>query len=182
MGGSDANEIHPLPDQERFTLGRSNGLRGFGDKTVGRYDRTGNLIRPVPLGRLDFGGNVLVNLNLELRVPVNKRSGIWAVAFFDTGALAADHRQLYFWESFRSAVGIGFRYLLLNQIPIRVDLGFALGDLRCEKYQVDSQGANVGCDRTEDRATIHFGFLYPFLGQPRLFPFGTCSKDVFHLN
>ncbi len=161
-GGSDATEVRPLPEQERFTLGKSNGLRGFGDKSVGRYNALGELIRPAPLQRLDFGGNVLLNFNLELRIPLSKKAGLWAVTFFDAGALAAEHSQLHFPESFRSGAGFGLRLLLLNQIPIRLDLGFVLGALRCEVYREVTPGAGLTCDRLEPRTSLHLGFLYPF--------------------
>ena len=160
-GGSDATELQPLPDGERFTLGKSNGLRGYGDKSVGRYDTLGHLIKPAPLNRLDLGGNVLLNFNLEIRIPIAKKAGLWAVAFYDVGALAADHSQLYF-SSFRSAAGLGLRYLVLNQIPIRIDLGFILGKSRCESYKDPTPGGDLACSRWEERASLQFGFLYPF--------------------
>lgn len=157
-GGSDADAQTPLPLNERFTLGGSNGLRGFDDNAVGLYGRGGRLLRPEERGNLSVGGNVLVNGNLELRVPMARSAGLWFALFGDMGALAAEHDQLYFFDSFRYSVGVGLRYLIGNQIPLRIDWGFIISP-RCRAYQIDDPDAS--CIK-EEPTDLHFGFLYPF--------------------
>jgi len=87
---------------------------------------------------------------------------VWMVSFFDWGALAATHDQVYP-KSFRFSAGLGLRYLLMNQIPVRLDWGAVIGDLRCQSYVASSiEAGSPLCERTEDRTAVHFGFLYPF--------------------
>jgi outer membrane protein assembly factor BamA len=161
-GGSDATEEAPLPTQERYTLGNSNGMRGFADDAIGRYGKDGSLLLGDPGSGFDYGGNVLINGSMELRIPLVERAGIWMVSFFDWGALAADHKEV-FPASFRFSAGVGFRYLLMNQIPVRLDWGAVMGDLRCRSYDIDSIGTDSPiCIANEDRTAVHFGFLYPF--------------------
>ena len=162
-GGSDADETHPLPTKDRFTLGGNNGMRGFADDAVGRYDRSGHLLKPPEGSRLDVGGNVVVNGSLELRVPILESAGLWLGLFTDMGALAAKHAELYP-NSLRASVGVGLRYLLGDQIPFRLDWGLVLGP-RCARYWLDDAAQpedRYACRTTEDPSTLHFGFLYPF--------------------
>lgn len=161
-GGSNGSEDFPLPTQERFTLGNSNGLRGFAEDAVGRYDAQGALLAPPEDSLLDYGGNVLLNGSVELRIPIVKAAGLWMSTFFDWGALAANHDEIHA-QSFRFSAGLGLRYLLMNQIPIRLDWGAVLGDLRCQAYSADSlEKGSPQCETQENRSAVHFGFLYPF--------------------
>ncbi len=162
-GGSDANEQHPLPTKDRFTLGGNNGMRGFADDAVGRYDRTGHLLKPPEGSRLDAGGNVVVNASLEFRVPILESAGLWLGLFTDMGALAATHAELYP-NSLRASVGVGLRYLLGDQIPFRLDWGLVVGP-RCARYWLDDAARpedRYRCRTAEDPSALHFGFLYPF--------------------
>lgn len=163
--GSTADAATPLPLRERYSLGGSNGLRGFEDNAVGRYDKDGELIRLEGTDRLDTGGNVLVNFNMELRFPLIPSIWVFGVVFTDIGALAAEHSELYP-SSFRFSAGVGLRLLLFEQIPVRVDFGFPL-ERRCAAYYTDSSQVGAGgdvtdCAREEDTMNFHFNILYPF--------------------
>lgn len=151
-GGSRTFGQPFLPANERYTLGGSNGLRGFADNAVCRYAEDGTLAPTCPG---EFGGNVVVNGSFELRVPLLERLGVWAATFVDAGALADSHETLYA-ASFRASFGVGLRWLIGGQIPIRLDVGFPLGGARCL-----TQPGDEPC-LTEDRSSFHFDFLYPF--------------------
>ncbi len=152
-GGSRTFGQPFLPANERYTLGGSNGLRGFADNAVCRYTVDGELDPSCPG---EYGGNVVVNGSLELRVPLLRRLGFWAATFLDVGALADAHDTLYA-ASFRFSWGLGVRWLIGGQIPVRLDVGFPLGAARCVAY--DAEGGP--CTR-EDPSAVHFDFLYPF--------------------
>jgi outer membrane protein assembly factor BamA len=174
--GGDGNSL--LPANEIFTLGGSNGMRGYADHAIGRYQADGRLdtgyidndgarAGAIQDYREDGGGNVVLNGNVELRVPILKKYGVWAATFLDVGAVARDHSQLHP-ESFRFSTGIGLRYLIGNQIPLRLDWGIALGEPRCLAYSAtaDFGGPNfdpvASCDRQEEGYQVHFDLLYPF--------------------
>lgn len=164
-GGSTATDSDPLPTRERYSLGGSNGMRGFADNAVGRYDADGELLRPEAAGKLDTGGNVLVNFNLELRFPLIPDIWLWGVVFTDMGALAADHASLHP-SSFRFSAGFGLRLLIFDQIPVRLDFGFPL-ERRCAQYYTDSTQVGAGetaggCAGIDDAFNYHINVLYPF--------------------
>jgi len=150
-GGSSTFGEDFLPANERFTLGGANGLRGYGDNAVCRYDERGELDADCPG---EFGGNVVVNGSLELRAPILESLGVWIAAFIDAGAIARGHKSLYP-ASFRGSAGLGLRWLIGGQIPIRLDIGFPL-DRRC--LMPIPEGGCV----LEDASAVHFDFLYPF--------------------
>ncbi|MBI3179998.1 MAG: BamA/TamA family outer membrane protein, partial [Deltaproteobacteria bacterium] len=129
-------------------------LRGFTDNGLCRYDKDGKLDPTCPD---TFGGNVLVNGSLELRVPLFKLwiFGFWAGAFFDAGALAEDHAKLYA-ASFRFSAGLGLRILVGDLVPVRFDVGFPVFERRCVAYTTDG-----ACVR-EKPSQFNFGFLYTF--------------------
>lgn len=174
--GGDGNSL--LPANEIYTLGGSNGMRGYADHSVGRYDANGwldtgyvnnqgNLVGAIVDYRSDGGGNVVLNGNVEVRLPIFKRYGVWAATFLDVGAVARDHSQIYP-ESFRFSTGLGVRYLIGNQIPLRLDWGLALGEKRCLAYSptADFTDPNFdpdeACASREDGYQIHLDLLYPF--------------------
>ena len=102
-----------LPASERFFAGGDTTVRGFALDQLGTaytLDTNGFAI----------GGNAVVIVNAELRVPVYR--GLGVVGFVDAGNVfartsAIDPGQL------RSAVGFGLRYRSPVG-PIRVDIGF----------------------------------------------------------
>jgi len=141
-----------LPLDERFTLGGSNGLRGFVDNGVCRYEEDGALKADCAE---EFGGNVLVSGSLELRVPVFEDIGLWLATFMDVGALAERHDELYP-RSFRWGAGVGVRFLLGGLIPIRLDFGFPVFERRC--IALTAEGACI----SEESSQVHFDLLYSF--------------------
>jgi len=150
-GGAATFDDAFLPADERYSLGGSNGMRGFADNGVCRYDKSGRVLDSCAT---EFGGNVVVNGSLELRVPIVKSAGLWMGTFIDIGALAESHETLYP-ASFRFGAGLGVRYLLGGLFPIRLDFGFPVIQRRCIRY-VDDQCV------LEDASQVHFDLLYTF--------------------
>jgi outer membrane protein assembly factor BamA len=114
-GNSEVQTIEDLPASERFYAGGDTTIRGF------ELDRVG---MPNTITELGFprGGNGLVLLNGELRIPVWRD---WGVAVFtDVGNVYERVTQIDLGEV-RGAAGFGLRY---NSPvgPLRLDLGFKL--------------------------------------------------------
>ena len=111
--------IEDLPASERFYAGGDTTIRGFALDSVGT---------PETISESGFpkGGNGLVLVNAELRVPVWKDFG--AALFVDTGNVFERVTQIDLSE-LRSAAGFGLRYAS-RLGPIRFDVGFKLGELR----------------------------------------------------
>jgi hypothetical protein len=107
--------VEDLPASERFFAGGDTTVRGFS------LDRLG---APETLDPNGFprGGNAVLVLNAELRVPVWRDLG--AVTFLDAGNVFARVPDLAL-SDIRGSAGFGFRYS--SPIgPLRVDLGFKL--------------------------------------------------------
>jgi outer membrane protein assembly factor BamA/autotransporter translocation and assembly factor TamB len=92
LGGSD----QPVPRSERFYAGGSATLRGFAQNAVG----------PIGLDRTPLGGEALLVLNNELRIPLI--SIVDGVAFVDIGNVYPTVRDFSFTD-IRESVGIGLR-------------------------------------------------------------------------
>jgi outer membrane protein assembly complex protein YaeT len=126
--------IEDLPASERFFAGGDTTIRGFALDTVGAP----NTISPRGFPR---GGNAVLVMNAELRIPVWKEFG---AAVFSDGGNVFDRVTEFELSELRGSVGFGVRYR--SPIgPIRVDLGFKL-------------------DRrpTEKRAALHFSIGQAF--------------------
>ena len=129
---------HPLlPISERFFAGGDTTVRGYA------FDRLG-----IPAGQpgatIDHdgfpqGGNAVVILNSEVRVPVTRDLGV--VGFLDGGNVY-DHVSNIRLGQIRGGVGFGVRYASPVG-PIRVDLGFKL----------DRQELGSGPNRERERLT-----------------------------
>ncbi len=107
--------VNDLPASERFFAGGDTSVRGYA------LDRLGT---PETIDRNGFplGGNAVIVLNAELRVPVWKDIGV--VGFVDAGNVFNRVGDFDVGE-IRPTTGFGFRYK--SPIgPIRVDLGFKL--------------------------------------------------------
>jgi outer membrane protein insertion porin family len=114
-GGVPEQPIEDLPASERFFAGGDTTIRGFALDTAGAP----NTISPTGFPR---GGNALVLLNGELRVPVWRDLG--AAFFMDGGNVFNRVAELDFGE-LRGSAGFGVRYR--SPIgPIRFDVGFKL--------------------------------------------------------
>ncbi|MBM4353081.1 MAG: hypothetical protein FJ109_04680 [Deltaproteobacteria bacterium] len=165
-GHSWSAEGGHLPPNQKFYLGTTSGMRGFPVRGVPQYDRKGEPLRdkvagtndkgePVDEFILREGGDTMVNGSLELRFPLLRLSGLWGAAFLDSGAVSQDLGSLYA-QSVRFSVGLGVRWLIGDQIPIRLDYGFVL-DPRCNRYD----GSNL-CVSEDDTGALDFGLLYTF--------------------
>lgn len=152
-----------LPPTHLFYLGGTTGVRGFPARGVLQYDGSGfpRLADDPTTAATDNevvdGGGTMFNASLELRFPVLRNAGLWAATFVDTGAVAPDLGATYLHgKSFRFTTGVGLRWLIGDQIPIRLDYGFVL-DPRCNK--VDGAGE---CISKDDTGALDFGLLYTF--------------------
>ena len=107
--------VEDLPASERFFAGGDTTVRGFALDTLG----TANTISPSGFPR---GGNAIVLLNGELRIPV--WGALAAAAFVDGGNVFSRVTEVDLGE-LRASAGFGVRYR--SPIgPIRLDLGFKL--------------------------------------------------------
>jgi outer membrane protein assembly factor BamA len=154
-----------LPATHKFYLGGTSGMRGFPARGVLQYDGKGYPLteeRAVDgADKTAFsvkeGGDTMLNGNIELRFPVLRSAGIWAALFLDVGALADGLTELVA-KSFRFSIGLGIRWLLGDQIPIRLDYGFVL-DRRCNAVATQDP---TQCLAEEDLGALDFGLLYTF--------------------
>ncbi len=107
--------VTDLPASERFFAGGDTSVRGYAlDRlgTAATIDRNG----------FPVGGNAVIVLNSELRIPVWKDIGV--VGFVDAGNVWARVSDFAFGD-IRPTTGFGLRYK--SPIgPLRVDLGFKL--------------------------------------------------------
>ena len=107
-----------VPTEFIRELGGSTTVRGFGDKQIPvRCPAEGAACSPV------IGGNHVGVYNLELRVKLFW--WFWAVGFYDAGTLVdfvEDVGPDTLWQS----LGFGLRWLIAEQIPVRLDFGFPL--------------------------------------------------------
>ena len=128
--------IEDLPASERFFAGGDTTIRGFALDTVG----ADNTISEQGFPR---GGNAVLIMNAELRVPVWGDLG--AALFVDGGNVFARVTQFDI-GNLRGSLGFGVRYR--SPIgPVRVDLGFKMD--RRE-------------DRGESRSVLHFSIGQAF--------------------
>jgi len=130
--------VDDLPASERFFAGGDTTIRGYALNTVGSADTISSNGFPT-------GGNAVLLLNGELRVPVWREVG--AVVFVDGGNVFRRVTEFDFGE-LRGSVGFGVRYR--SPIgPIRVDLGFKL-----DRRQIG--------ERLEPRTALHFSLGQAF--------------------
>jgi outer membrane protein insertion porin family len=112
--------IRDLPQSERFYAGGDTTVRGFALDTLGVRHTPSQPGDTIDQDGFPKGGNALVILNGELRVPVY--GGLGVVGFVDTGNVFARAVDMDLSE-LRTAVGFGVRYK--SPIgPLRIDLGF----------------------------------------------------------
>ena len=117
--------IEDLPASERFFAGGDTTIRGFALDTVGAPET----ISPSGFPR---GGNGVLIMNVELRVPV---AGDFGAAVFSDSGNVWERVTDFDITQLRGSVGFGVRYR--SPIgPIRVDLGFKLDRRTGESRQV----------------------------------------------
>ena len=114
-GTLSAGDTADVPFSERFFLGGSTHLRGWG-----RYE-----VSPTSLQGAPIGGRSFVDTSLELRLRVCCDIGM--VAFLDAGNVWAADWQSPFTE-LRQAVGVGVRYQTLVGV-VRGDVGYQLNPI-----------------------------------------------------
>ncbi len=108
--------VTDVPASERFFAGGDTSVRGYA------LDRLGIPFETIDINGFPTGGNAVLVVNAELRVPVI--GGLGAVGFMDAGQVFNrvsdfDFRQI------KPTAGLGLRYQ--SPIgPIRIDLGFKL--------------------------------------------------------
>jgi outer membrane protein insertion porin family len=101
-----------VPIQKRFFLGGRSTVRGFEEESLGAKGVDG----------APTGGDMMVNLNTELRVPL--RSGLIGAVFFDAGSVWFARDPVNDFD-LRETTGLGLRYLTPVG-PIGIDYGWKL--------------------------------------------------------
>lgn len=138
-GGNPVVEvIEDLPASERFFAGGDTTVRGFALDSLGS-------VRTITPSGFPRGGNGLVLLNAELRVPVWRDLG--AAFFVDAGNVFERVTQIEP-SDLRTAVGLGIRYRSPVG-PLRFDVGFKL-----DRREFGG--------KLEDRQAFHFSFGHAF--------------------
>ncbi|HEX6974862.1 MAG TPA: outer membrane protein assembly factor, partial [Vicinamibacterales bacterium] len=116
-GTTTIESLEDLPASERFFAGGGTTIRGFGLDEVGAPNTISSTGFPT-------GGNAVVILNAELRVPVPIFKGFGIAAFVDGGNVFQRVTQMDFGE-LRGSYGAGIRYI--SPIgPLRLDFGFKM--------------------------------------------------------
>lgn len=110
LSGFDAGRSLALPLSERFLMGGSGSVRGFGEGAIETVEGDAS------------GGDVFVQANAELRYGLVPALGVEGAAFLDAGELAREAGALSVGE-LRSAAGLGLRWVIANMIPVALDYG-----------------------------------------------------------
>jgi outer membrane protein assembly factor BamA len=111
----EGQKLQDLPASERFFAGGDTTVRGFAQDRLGSaevLDRNG----------VSNGGNALVVLNAELRIPLLQRLGLGGAAFADVGNVFARVNDLDLGK-LRTGLGVGIRWRSPVG-PLRVDFGW----------------------------------------------------------
>jgi outer membrane protein insertion porin family len=126
-GNALVDRITDLPASERFFAGGDTTVRGYARDTLGDQ---ATISRGFPRG-----GNALIILNSELRVPVWRDIG--GALFVDVGNVFSRVSEVEL-SHLRPTAGFGLRYK--SPIgPIRVDLGFKLDRGRFDRLPGDRE-------------------------------------------
>ncbi len=116
-GTTEVTTLEDLPASERFFAGGSSTIRGFGLDEVGA---------PNTISSTGFpnGGNAVLILNAELRIPVPVFKGLGVAAFMDGGNVFRRATEFDLGE-LRGSYGLGLRYR--SPIgPLSLDVGFKM--------------------------------------------------------
>ena len=98
---------------------------------------------PTQLNLLELAGRGLINLNLEARFPSFILSDLWLAGFFDLGGVSSS-AFAWSWSYLFPSFGVGVRYLLPGQVPVRFDIAYPLRDTRFSQQTL----------------SYHFNFFY----------------------
>jgi len=123
-----ANSFVPL--SEAFFTGGGDSLRGFpldgaGPQRSVYACSTGQTIPNCPLISVPSGGNELLVINVEARIPLPIKKGLGIVPFYDGGNVFPIIGFHDFTSLYSNNVGIGLRYATPVG-PIRIDVGHNL--------------------------------------------------------
>lgn len=114
-----------VPLSEKFFTGGGNTLRGFPLDSAGPQ-RQVPVCSAAPVSctfiQVPTGGNELLILNSEFRIPLPIRKGIGIVAFYDGGSVFPNVGFHDFTSLYSNNVGLGLRYATPVG-PIRIDVG-----------------------------------------------------------
>lgn len=115
-----------VPLSEKFFTGGGNSLRGFPLDGAGPQRSifacsSGQTIG-CPEIKVPSGGNELLLINSEARIPLPFRKGLGLVGFYDGGNVFSNVGFHNFTQLYSNNIGIGLRYATPVG-PVRVDLG-----------------------------------------------------------
>lgn len=177
------NAASRLPLNERYRLGGALGVRGYTTGGIRQYNRNGT-VRGVQNPGSQVGsdgtllpyacadrdkqgdcekydveddGDVMVSGSIELRTPPVFFDPLRLAFFYDIGGIALDFQDLGS-HSLRQGIGIGFRFLISGQLPVRLDISTPLGT-RCLEPGVAGDEA---CVEEEDTLQFSVAMLYAF--------------------
>lgn len=134
-----AASAQDVPFSARYFLGGSSSLRGWG-----RFQ-----VAPLTTDGLPIGGQALLELSAEARVPVTSSLGL--VAFVDAGNVWATRRDVTV-SDLRVDVGPGLRYTTPVGV-VRADLGYQLTPI---------DGLVIGGRPESRRWRVHFSIGHAF--------------------
>jgi outer membrane protein insertion porin family len=122
-----------VPLSEAFFTGGANTLRGFPLDGAGPQRTIPACSNPADpatctLIEVPTGGNQLLLLNSELRVPLPIKKGLGVVAFYDGGNVFAAIGFHNFWDQYSNSVGGGLRYATPIGL-VRFDIGHNLNPI-----------------------------------------------------
>ncbi len=113
--GGYIQEHGKVPDYEKFYLGGINSIRGFKFYSIGVIDPvTGN----------KYGGDKMVQFNVEYIFPLVAKAGVKGVVFYDTGNVYSASQTLDA-SKFKQTVGGGIRWYS-PMGPLRLEWGYNL--------------------------------------------------------
>lgn len=115
------NSVIPL--YERYFLGGPNSLRGFYPRTIGPTIQIPS--GPAgPAGAFNYGGNKMLQANIELEMPIYTPAGFKAVVFFDAGNAFAEDQRISL-TNLRMDYGFGLRWIS-PMGPLRFEWGMPI--------------------------------------------------------
>ncbi len=131
--GFSGQNLRYVPPSERFYAGGANSVRGYAQNQMGPVVRVITmdtvLVNDTPTVRADTltvasGGNSLLLLNAELRVPVPGFGGrVSGAAFVDVGQLFERSTELVNFSKTRVTPGLGIR-IATPLGPMRLDVAY----------------------------------------------------------
>jgi outer membrane protein insertion porin family len=107
-----------LPVYEKFRLGGVDSVRGY---------EWGDIVPIDPATGGDIGGDKMWLLNIEYRIPMMKKQGIWAFLFFDAGN--AFKKEDNWRTGARRSMGFGIRWRS-PMGPLQMEYGIKLDPKR----------------------------------------------------